>query len=123
MKKILYFFSVVFGLLISACTNDESPIIPSYEGIVLNSLTSQPFEGITVSVTNGANTKLFTTTDNQGRFKFSLNTDGLSGEYYIQIGNNNTEKKQIQIIGVGKVKNDLGIIKLIPDSSFASLTC
>lgn len=116
MKKILYLLSVVFGLILIGCSNEDSPIIPSYEGVVVNSLTNQSFEGITVSVTNGSNTKLSTTTNTQGEFNFSLNTEGLSGEYYIQVGNANTEKKQIQITGVGKVKNDLGIIKLIPDT-------
>lgn len=50
------------------------------------------------------------------KFNFSLDTERLSGEYYIQIGNSHTEKKQIQITGIGRVINDLGIIKLIPDS-------
>lgn len=116
MKTFCSFTVLLYCLILSACTNDESPIIPSYEGVVVNSLTNQPFEGITVSVTNGDNTKLSTTTDNQGKFNFSLDTEGLSGEYYIQIGNSHTEKKQIQITGIGRVINDLGIIKLIPDS-------
>lgn len=123
MKKLLYLLSVIFGVILIGCSKEDSPIIPSYEGVVVNSLTNQPFEGIMVSVTNGSNTKLSTTTNNQGEFNFSLNTEGLSGEYYIQIGNSNTEKKQIQITGVGKVKNNLGIIKLIPDSKpLCSLT-
>lgn len=116
MKNLLYLFSVVFGLILISCSKEDSPIIPSYEGVVVNSLTNQPFEGITVSVTNGNNTKLSTTTNNQGEFKFSLNTEGLSGEYYIQIGNSNTEKKQIQITGIGKIENNLGIIKIEPDT-------
>lgn len=116
MKKILYLLSVVFGLILIGCSNEDSPIIPSYEGVVVNSLTNQPFEGITVSVTNGSNTKLSTTTNTQGEFNFSLNTEGLSGEYYIQIGNSNTEKKQIQITGIGKIENNLGIIKIEPDT-------
>lgn len=114
MKKNL--FCVILSLTLLGCSQYDSPVTPSYEGVVINSVTEQPFEGITVSVTNGVNTKLSTNTNNQGEFSFSLNTEGLSGEYYIQIGNNNTEKKQIQITGIGKVKNDLGIIKLTPDS-------
>lgn len=116
MKNILFVYYIIASLILIGCSKEDSPIIPSYEGIVINSLTNKPFEGITVSVTNGSNTKLSTTTNNDGEFNFSLNTEGLSGDYYIQFGNNNTEKKQIKITGIGKVKNDLGIIKLIPDS-------
>lgn len=116
MKERLYLLSVIFGLILIGCSKEDSPIVPSYEGVVENSLTNQPFEGITVSVTNGPNIKLSTMTNNQGKFNFSLNPEGLSGEYYIQIGNSNTEKKQIRITGVGKVENNLGIIKIEPDS-------
>lgn len=108
--------TVVISFILIGCSDEDSPLIPSYEGVVINSMTNQPFEGVTVSVTNGSDTKLSTTTNAQGEFNFSLSTEGLSGEYYIQVGNANTEKKQIQITGVGKVKNDLGIIKLIPDT-------
>lgn len=116
MKNLTYIFSVAIALILIGCSTEDSPIIPSYEGVVVNSLTNQPFEGITVSVTNGSNTKLSTTTNKQGEFNFSLNTEGLSGEYYIQVGNANTEKKQIQITGIGKIENNLGIIKISPDS-------
>lgn len=63
MKTFCSFTVLLYCLILSACTDDESPIIPSYEGVVVNSLTNQPFEGITVSVTNGDNTKLSTTTE------------------------------------------------------------
>lgn len=116
MKNIIFIFSVVISFILIGCSNEDSPIVPSYEGVVINSITNQPFEGISVSVTNGSNTKLSTTTNTQGEFKFSLNTEGLSGEYYIQVGNANTEKKQIQITGIGKTENNLGIIKITPDS-------
>lgn len=117
MKTTFSLYALLLSLVYCGCSKDDSSIMPSYEGVVINSLTSQPFEGITVSVTNGSNTMLSTTTNTQGEFTFSINTKELSGDYFIQIGNsNNTEIKQIEITGVGKVKNDLGIIKLIPDT-------
>lgn len=114
MKPIYILLSLLTIFFVSCANSEDSPVTPAYEGVVINSITTEPFPGISVVVTNGQNTRLSVTTDMNGKFHFALDLDGLSNDYYILIGNSNTEKKKFAITGVGKVENDLGIIEITP---------
>lgn len=114
MKPIYILFSLLATFFVACSNNEDSPTTTTYEGVVVNAITTEPFPGISVVVTNGQNTRLSVTTDMNGKFHFFLDLDGLSNDYYILVGNSNTEKKKITITGVGKIKNDLGIIEITP---------
>lgn len=113
--KPIYILSSLLAMFFIACSNNEYSLVNStYEGMVVNSITTKPFPGIYVVVTNGQNTRSSVTTDMNGKFHLLIDLDGLSNDYYILIGNSNTEKKKIAITGVGKKENDLGIIEITP---------
>lgn len=113
------FIKIIIGTIIvisfSGCSSEEDlSYNPEYYGTVINSQTNTPYSGITVAVTNGYETRLTTHTDASGNFRFSINVKDLTGDFYILIGDDKTEKKKFDIIGVSKPEIDLGTIMIYP---------
>ena len=115
MKIFISFITFFIFLTVVACSSEEPTSgTTHYDGMVVNTQTNQPYAGIQVKVTDGSQAVVNTVTDSKGSFSFSVDWIRITGNYKLEIGNNDTEKKSLKLIGVSQKEVHLGQIFLSP---------
>lgn len=82
MKKIKYILGIAIAITYISCSSSEYDFFTSIHGSVTDEATTEPVEGVLVSLSPGGLSK---TTDAAGYFEF---TDLESGQYTITVQKN-----------------------------------
>lgn len=114
MKKLFSWVYMILNIsiitLISSCSSELEDVMASYNGIVYEASTNEPFANLEVKVTNGSDIHAITKTDIDGSFTISIKVNEINGDYYILIGDETCISKIVKIPGYASDTTNLGII-------------
>ncbi len=108
MKKFVYVFSFLIGLLLTGCEVELPETMGSIYGIVSDMETGEPVRGASVILSPGNQT---TVTGSDGHYEFS-NLE--AGQYKLQVSANgyNTNSRQITVVAGLQASGDMPLLPI-----------
>ncbi len=108
MKKFVYVFSFLIGLLLTGCEVELPETMGSIYGIVSDMETGEPVRGASVMLSPGNQT---TVTGSDGHYEFS-NLE--AGQYKLQVSANgyNTNSRQITVVAGLQASGDMPLLPI-----------
>lgn len=112
----------VLLIILAGCKKEEIITITKSTGKVIERSTDVPVSGIKVTVSNGQRELVTTTTDEEGRFEFTVDFDKVTANDSLLLdGRPELPFKKYELKGIGKAEYDYGTLWLYDKSDDSQL--